>query len=340
MGNHVEMRLEHAALISEAVRAAGLGAAWTVVAKLGGGLSTSTLYHIVVGGHRGGQRGVEAPAEQQYVVRLTAPDDAHNALVHEHAVMAAIDPLGIAPRLHYANAEQGIAITDFVAGQSFFPWTAERPPLLPTLASLVRTLHQGPALPRGDSIYDKANTVAGWLPPAFQAHTLVSGALSILRELETWVRDPDYLCPGHGDINPGNLLFDGTKLWLIDWAAAGQEHRYFDLACCTNFFCFRSKEMEDAFLAAYFERVLTAEEMTVYVHMRIFCGIYYGLIFLYMSGLQGTSPLPEEEIATLPDFAGFMQRLSNGEERLDDPVSQQRFGFIYLQRVQVQWETL
>ncbi|MEZ4674898.1 MAG: phosphotransferase [Caldilineaceae bacterium] len=327
MGEQVEMSAEHCDLIAAALQDAGLGERWSCVGKLGGGLSTATLYHIVAN-------------DRHYVARLTAPDDQHNQLVHEDAVMTTLNTLGIAPRLHYANAEQGIAITDFVASQPLFPWGDDRPPLLPLLADLVRTLHQGPALPRGDSIFDKAMTLAGWLPAAFQANDLVTAALGLLQELEPWVREPASLCPGHGDINPGNLLFDGTQLWLIDWAAAGQENRYFDLACCTNFFCFRSEAMETAFLTACFERTLTADETAVYAHMRVFCGIYYGLIFLYMSGLQGTPLLAADEIAALPDYAAFMMRIGGGQERLDNPTTQQRYGFIYLQRALAFWAQL
>lgn len=34
----------------------------------------------------------------------------------------------------------------------------------------------------------------------------------------------------HGDLNPGNLLHDGTRWWLIDWDFAGMQLREWDLA--------------------------------------------------------------------------------------------------------------
>ncbi|MEZ4617862.1 MAG: hypothetical protein R2867_20455 [Caldilineaceae bacterium] len=100
--------------------------------------------------------------------------------------------------------------------------------------------------------------------------------------------EPAPLCPGHGDINPGNLLFDGTQLWLIDWAAARGESLLRSRSVAPTPSAFAAEAMETAFLTACFERTLTADETAVYAHMRVFCGIYYGLIFLYMSGLQGT----------------------------------------------------
>ncbi|MEZ4617861.1 MAG: hypothetical protein R2867_20450 [Caldilineaceae bacterium] len=70
--------------------------------------------------------------------------------------MTTLNTLGIAPRLHYANAEQGIAITDFVASQP--PSLGRRPPATAApVGGLGAHPAQGPALPRGDSIFDKAD---------------------------------------------------------------------------------------------------------------------------------------------------------------------------------------
>ncbi len=314
-----EIKTSALPLIDQAVAAVFPDEPWSPVAALGGGLSTSTLYQIAV-------------AEQHYVARLTAPEDPHNDLAHEHAVMNVINQLGIAPHLYYADAQSGIAITDFVAGQPLFPWHKERPPLLPLLADLIRTLHHGPTLPRGESIFAKAEVIYGWLPAKVQATEEVMDSITLLREVVPQLTDPAHLRPSHGDINPGNLLFESNRLWLIDWATAGQDNFYFDLTCCTNFFCFRSEEAEMTFLQHYFGRALTAEEADLYAYMRAFCAIYYGLMFLYMSGLQGTPLLTDAEIATLPDYPAFMALLGAGQEAMGNPQSQQRLGFIYLQR--------
>ena len=39
----------------------------------------------------------------------------------------------------------------------------------------------------------------------------------------------------HMDLKPENLLFDGQRLWLVDWQAAFVNDRYFDLAVAANF---------------------------------------------------------------------------------------------------------
>jgi thiamine kinase-like enzyme len=39
----------------------------------------------------------------------------------------------------------------------------------------------------------------------------------------------------HKDLNPMNLLWDGQRVWLLDWDSAGPAHPYMDLATLANF---------------------------------------------------------------------------------------------------------
>ena len=309
---------KHFMLIDDALQKLLPNQSWALESELGGGLSTSTLYQVTV-------------AEKQYVVRLTAPEDRHNNLPHEYAVMAIVNKLGIVPHLHYADIETGIVITDFVQSQPLFPWSNEQLPLPQLLADVARTLHRGPTLPQSRTIFDKAVTIFGWLPAAFQSASPVVEAITFMQSFEPLMHDPAHLRPTHGDINPGNLLFDGRQFWLIDWASAGQDNFYFDLASSTIFFFYQSEAAETAFLRAYFEREPTVAEMSIYARVSTFCRIYYGLIFLYMSVLRGAALLNVDEVDALPDYPTFMGLIGAGKESLDDPLSQQRLGFVYLQ---------
>jgi len=39
----------------------------------------------------------------------------------------------------------------------------------------------------------------------------------------------------HNDVNPANFLWDGARVWLIDWEIAGLGHPYYDLAALALF---------------------------------------------------------------------------------------------------------
>jgi hypothetical protein len=55
-----------------------------------------------------------------------------------------------------------------------------------------------------------------------------------IREVYPW--DDAALVSSHNDLHPGNILFDGTRLWLIDWDAAFRNDALLDMAVLTNFF--------------------------------------------------------------------------------------------------------
>jgi hypothetical protein len=52
-------------------------------------------------------------------------------------------------------------------------------------------------------------------------------------------------------LKPENILFDGSRVWLVDWEAAFLNDRYFDLAMVANFVVTNDAE-ENAFLQTYF----------------------------------------------------------------------------------------
>jgi thiamine kinase-like enzyme len=55
----------------------------------------------------------------------------------------------------------------------------------------------------------------------------------------------------HNDLKPENTLFDGDRVWLVDWEAAFLNDRYHDLATVENFVVTNDAE-EEAHLRAYF----------------------------------------------------------------------------------------
>ena len=58
--------------------------------------------------------------------------------------------------------------------------------------------------------------------------------------------------PSHNDLfKPDNILFDGNRLWLVDWEAAFQNDRYADLAVVANMLVTNESE-ESIVLQQYF----------------------------------------------------------------------------------------
>ena len=51
---------------------------------------------------------------------------------------------------------------------------------------------------------------------------------------ERWPRDPEHFVPAHNDPNASNLLYDGSRLWLVDWETSAPNDPMVDLAVAAN----------------------------------------------------------------------------------------------------------
>ena len=54
-------------------------------------------------------------------------------------------------------------------------------------------------------------------------------ALAAMQRIEGALGPHARTCPCHNDLLPGNVLDDGTRLWIIDWEYAGNGNPFFDL---------------------------------------------------------------------------------------------------------------
>ena len=88
----------------------------------------------------------------------------------------------------------------------------------------------------------------------------------------------------HGDLNPGNILWDGSQVWFVDWEQATMNHPYMDLATFSNFLSLP----EEATLAitGAIENVsadgLTAHHLETLKIMKNYSRLAYGCVFLSM----------------------------------------------------------
>ena len=185
-----------------------------------GGLSGALIFRIVVKG---------AP----YLLRVVTRDALWQSPSNEFSSMQKAADAGIAPRIRYANAEDRVLISDFVESQPFPEDLATR------IAPVLRTLHALPGFPHPSTgpYLDFVDRLvrefraAGFLP----AHRTDELLDRYARVTEVYPRNDD-LVASHNDLKPDNILFDGDRVWLVDWEAAFLNDRFVDLAMVANFF--------------------------------------------------------------------------------------------------------
>lgn len=94
-------------------------------------------------------------------------------------------------------------------------------------------------------------------------------------------RDPR-LVPSHNDANPGNVLWDGTRAWLVDWEAAGLTHPYYDLAALTTFLAL-DHDGAVGLLALQERQPITTAQAETLALLRRLVGLAAGCMFLRMT---------------------------------------------------------
>ncbi|NLU93295.1 phosphotransferase [Chitinophaga sp. Ak27] len=234
---------------------------------LTGGLSAASVYKIIAD-------------NRPYVMKLDIPHAYTSADPFEKIARASA--AGIAPPLHYKNEEAGIIISEFIENKpirSFFSGEA----LAVKLAEAVKKIHMIPyAVPGGNLQETMDHLLAG-----FRRNNILSGPVpdECLRRYEEikasypW-HDTDKVF-SHNDLNPSNILCDGTAIWIIDWDTAFVNDRYLDLASVANFFI-HGPEQEAAFLKTYFGEVNDYHISRFYV-MRQISRIIYAVMMLQLA---------------------------------------------------------
>jgi aminoglycoside phosphotransferase (APT) family kinase protein len=249
--------------------------------------------------------------------------------------MHAAAEAGLAPRVWYASAEDRISITDFVGAAPFPARDA-----LSRVPAALRTLHALPQFPVAPFnttctfLLKKGPALDGFLQKFRTANILPEHDLEELfahytRLAATYSSlDPD-LAPSHNDLfKPDNMLFDGSRLWLVDWEAAFENDRYADLAVVANMLVANEAE-EQIYLKEYFGAPPVAYQVARFYLMKQLAHMFYAMAFLNLGSAGG----PVNWSEPVPAYSDFQRRFWAREVLLSDNHSKTVYG-------RVHWEQL
>lgn len=188
---------------------------------------------------------------------------------------------GAAPRVHHADPVTGVAIMDFVAGRPLATYPGGGPALAKALGTLIAKVQAAPRFPgRGD--YPDA--IAELLASASRSPLTTPGelarhaeGLALIRAAALW--DASSLVSSHNDPNPRNTLFDGERLWLVDWELASPNDPLVDLAILSTDLA-EGPELEDVLLTAALGVAPDARLRAKLRVIRLLSRLFYGCIVL------------------------------------------------------------
>lgn len=297
-----------ASALSAAFGAAPLTA---LTAMLGGG-SGALAYRIETGGRR-------------YVLRIEGTRIARRNSFQYICMQTASDA-GIAPRVRYLDADCGVAIIDFVSGRPLRDYPDGLVAMMDELGELTRRLQATPLFPHaGDYPVVLTRMLEHLRRMAFAPGLLDAHAHGFARIVAAYRWDGATLVSAHNDLNAGNILFDGERLWLIDWETAFRNDPLTDVAILIENFA-STPAIADVLLHAWLRRA-PDRGLRARLHlMTQMTRLYYACLIFSGAGAGGTP------IASLsaPTRAQFWADAAAGKWKASDPEAVRTLGKIYL----------
>ncbi len=223
---------------------------------------------------------------------------------HHYRCMAIAAEAGLAPALHYVDADSGVVVMDFIDAVPLAQFPGDRPALVRALGVLARDLQQTPLFPELWDFRVATGRLLGLAEQRF-APGLLAPHRAAFEELCAAIEwDPASHVSSHSDPNPHNLLFDGARLWLIDWEAACRNDPMVDVAILGDTLP-ATPEEAGALLDAWLGRPANTGEALRLAQVTMLTRLYYaGLLFAVSGPPSGTmdsldAPSPDAFAAQL-----------------------------------------
>ncbi len=280
-----------------------------------GGVSGAFVFQVVTRGRR-------------YVLRIEGvPSPLRNP--HQYASMRIAADAGIAPRIHYVDETARVVVMDFIAEQPLKAYPGGAPALVQASGEMLRRLQSTPPFPRFMPYPD--------IVARLWAHVCCSGLFApgvldaatqrFAQICKAYVWDPKRSVSSHNDLLPRNLMFDGERLWLIDWEAAYRSDPLVDVATALDNFA-PSQDLEEVLLQAWLGHAPDQSLRDRLVLVRALTRLYYAGV-LFSAVATGPRPKPDTDLSA-PTLDELHQMLRSGRLLPDALQARHFLGKMYL----------
>lgn len=279
-------------------------AAETALAQAFGSRAISAIAPVTGGASGALTYRVEADG-RAYLLRLETP--VRNGLRDPRrafACMRTAADAGLAPALHHADPETGVAIMDFIEQKPLADYPGGRAALARDLGGLIARLQATPAFP---PVADYPLIVQGLFGYIRGSGLFAPGLLDphaevLARVCEAYRYDGPQVS-SHNDVNPRNILFDGERLWLIDWELSFRADPLVDIAILAIESA-PTPELEAALFEGWLGHAPDAALRARYELVRRLTTLFYACLMLtFSASLPREAPDTDLTALTLEEFA-------------------------------------
>lgn len=299
--------------VDRALNAAFGTAELDAVKPLTGGLSGALIYKIRVGG-------------VAYLLRIEGARDAFRDPARWYGCMRLAAAALLAPRVRYADADDEVTIMEFIPERSLsLDYPGSRTDLVVEAAQAVRALHAAPAFPPlVDYMEAMAALIARFRSFGLLATEATDEVLGLYGKLAAAYRTADGdMVSSHNDLNPRNILYDGARLWFVDWESSFLADRYVDLATLANVFA-QGADEEEILLRTYFGMAPDDHQRARLFLMRQVNHVFYAMVFL--NGVAVEQPDLRLGGLEAPALADLHQALGIGDFVLESREGRLTYG--------------
>jgi aminoglycoside phosphotransferase (APT) family kinase protein len=303
-------------IIRSALKAAFDSSPIDAITPITGGASGASTFRVEVRGRR-------------YILRLEgAPSPLRNP--HQYVSMRIAADAGIAPTIRYVDETTRVAVIDFVEGQPLAEFPGGLPALAQALGLLLRRVQATPQFPRFVDYPDIVGRLWAYVcriglfaPGVLDAHTE-----HLLRIRETYVWDSTDSVSSHNDAIPSNILFDGRRLWLIDWESAYRNDPLVDVATMLDSLA-PSPELESVLLGAWLGHAADESLLARLALIRALTRLYYAGVFLSASSAASPRAMPDGDLSA-PTLPEFRRAILGGRHKAGAPETKHILGKMFL----------
>ncbi|NLS71007.1 hypothetical protein E3H11_19175 [Bradyrhizobium brasilense] len=290
-------------------------AAIEAVTSVSGGATSAQLFRIDAGG-------------ENYLLRIEGmPSPLRNPFQYVSLRIAA--EAGIAPRLHYVDEASRVAVMDFVQRQPLGRYPGGLPALAKALGELLARLQATPTFP---AFVRYPDIVARLWAHVGRTGLFAPGVLErcnahLARIRAAYAWDEVNSVSSHNDSLPANILFDGNRLWMIDWESAYRTDPLVDLAIVGDSLA-RTPELESILHRAWLGRPLDEPLRARLAHVRALTRLYYAGVLLSASA---TAPrtIPDTSLAA-PTLAELAEATRAGRLKAGTPAAKHVLGKMFV----------
>lgn len=249
--------------------------------------------------------------DRNYLLRVEgAPSPLRNP--HQYESMRIAAEAGIAPGIHHLDEAARVVVMDFIEPRPLRDYPGGHGGLARALGELLKRLQATPTFP---FYVDYPDIVARLFAHIRRTGLFADGLLDnhvehLDRIRQNYSSGLARLVSSHNDAHSGNLLFDGQRLWLIDWESACRNDSMVDLAILIDSFGF-SPDLEAIFATSWLGRAPDDAFYGRLTTVRALTRLYFAGVFLSISAAAQTRTTPDTDLS-VPTVEAFDNRARDG----------------------------